>query len=459
VKGPEGREETAGDPTKGDKRDGDPLDLVAMRRTTWPWRRIATAVAVGLVLVSGGMWAGSHIATTSSVASHMKAVTPSRITATVSEGVLQSSITVSGVVQSSGTFNLNVGTVSVAGAVPIVTSPPPVPGSTVAAGSVVAWIAGEPIFVLGGTTPMYRDIAAGMSGADVQQIQVGLETLGFQCTDPTGVFGASTQAAIQAFWRRIGYQPPVAAIAAAAASSTAQSSDVSVTPSTNSPSTAPVAEPIVIPQWQVIFVPELPAQVISVGEQLGQTVTNPALVVSQGSLAVSIQLTQGQTDLVAPGNLAALRVGSAGGGETQSSKSYLGRVVSVTPTAGAGTSSSDATGSSQSTSPGGSTALPTGSTALPTGSTALVQAYPALSSALAGAKVQVTIVVQQTAGPVLSVPVTSLVSLPDGSIGVRVVKGGQIANVQVVPGLSIGGEVQVTPTKGVLIEGQKVIVQ
>jgi hypothetical protein len=86
--------------------------------------------------------------------------------------------------------------------------------SVVAAGDVVnegdraVEVSGRPVFVLQGDTPVYRSLQPGMTGDDVTAVQDSLIRLGYTIDDDEiGTFGASTKAAVDAFYGAAGYSP------------------------------------------------------------------------------------------------------------------------------------------------------------------------------------------------------------------------------------------------------------
>jgi HlyD family secretion protein len=83
----------------------------------------------------------------------------------------------------------------------IVTWLPPI-GSVLRRGQVLYRLAGQPVFLLYGPVPAWRDFGPGMTpGADVRELQRNLAALGFDPGPPDGEFGWSTEAAIGR-WQR-----------------------------------------------------------------------------------------------------------------------------------------------------------------------------------------------------------------------------------------------------------------
>ena len=77
---------------------------------------------------------------------------------------------------------------------------------------------------------------------------------------------------------------------------------------------------------------------------------------------------------------------------------------------------------------------------------------------LVGASVRLTIPVQTTGDSVLAVPVSALTMGPDGSSRVQVDTSGGIVLVEVKPGLSADGYVEITPVGGASLQAGDLVV-
>jgi HlyD family secretion protein len=173
-------------------------------RRRW-WLGIGTT---GVVLIAAAFWAGTMVTSSASLQAQLHPAPRTSLTAPVIWRRLTETLTVSGTVAATAAFRVNFGPVTVAGAQPIVTARPPRAGSDITDDSVLAEVAGRPVFAMLGTTPMYRDLTVGDQGRDVLQLQQGLATAGFTSADTPGVFGAATEAAVRAFYRATGYAAP-----------------------------------------------------------------------------------------------------------------------------------------------------------------------------------------------------------------------------------------------------------
>lgn len=76
----------------------------------------------------------------------------------------------------------------------------------VSAGDVPLAVDQRPVVVAQGATPAFRDLAQGARGDDVVQLQAFLVEAGFLRGEPSGVFGASTTAAVREWQRSLGVQ-------------------------------------------------------------------------------------------------------------------------------------------------------------------------------------------------------------------------------------------------------------
>lgn len=77
-------------------------------------------------------------------------------------------------------------------------------GQSVGVGDVLYDVDLRPVSVAQGTTPAFRDLAAGASGADVEQLERFLSTMGFLTIDPDSEFKSGTTTAVKAWQRSLG---------------------------------------------------------------------------------------------------------------------------------------------------------------------------------------------------------------------------------------------------------------
>jgi Putative peptidoglycan binding domain len=143
---------------------------------------IGAAVAVTLSFAGGG---GSNGAVDNSAATSL---------ATVTRRSLSSQTQVSATLGYAGSYN------AVNQARGTITALPAV-GRVVKQGRPLYRVDGSPVILLSGSTPAYRSLSKGMSGADVRQLNADLVALGYATTDEldpgSDVFDASTKAALK----------------------------------------------------------------------------------------------------------------------------------------------------------------------------------------------------------------------------------------------------------------------
>lgn len=88
----------------------------------------------------------------------------------------------------------------------VVTSVDVTPGTEVDVGDVVASIDLRPVVIAEGEVPAFRDLGDGVIGADVTQLQLMLNTIGFD-VGQSAVFDAETSAAVTEWQRSLGLEP------------------------------------------------------------------------------------------------------------------------------------------------------------------------------------------------------------------------------------------------------------
>jgi peptidoglycan hydrolase-like protein with peptidoglycan-binding domain len=402
-------------------------DSIQPRRRWW----IGTAALTGCLLI-GAFYAGTKATTSAAVARQTQPAPRTLLTAPVVDRKLSQELDLSGTIEPTGSYDVSFGAVSVPGAQPEITQRPAAAGTVVSAGSVLAQIAGRPVFALQGTTPMYRDLAPGDSGPDVAQLQQDLSALGFPSADAPGMYGPGTQAAMRAFYEHAGYVPPAG---------TARPGK-------------PAIPPLVVPQAEVIFIPDLPAVIESSSLQLGQQVTNPGLVLGTGSLQAVLPLSQGQLALISRGDSAHLIVTGPSGFTVASTTGRVSTVTASTQQPAASSSPDAGPGSSGGSSSSGSSSGGSGGGS--SGPAADVTANE-LRDGLIGDSVDAEIVISSSPGPVLAVPVAAPFTLPDGNTAVTVIRGRHRVTVDVTTGTAVGGYVPVHPVHGKLAAGEQVL--
>jgi hypothetical protein len=221
--------------------------------------------------------------------------------------------------------------------------------------------------------------------------------------DSSGVFGAGTSAAVAAFYRGIGYSAP--------------------------PAGGPKGHGVMVPLSEFMFVPSLPASVVSLGAKVGGTASGSLVTLSMGTPGIEGQLNPANASLVRPGM--AVRIT-----DPVTGKSRQGRVVSV------------------STRPQTKGSI-SGGIYLP------MKVHPdkPLPASMVGQNLSLTISAAHSSGPVLTVPEAAVFASADGGTYVSKVTGANSQEkIAVRVGITGGGLVQVTPLHaGALTAGTVVV--
>jgi len=317
-------------------------------------------------------------------------------TAAVTRGTVTERVQIAGILGYDGSYQV------VHQAAPGILTAAAEPGSTVSRGSALYAVANQPVRLLYGTLPAYRDFAAGMAdGPDVRQLEENLVTLGVDAGHRIAVddrFTADTGAAIRR-WQAAWGLPARHRTGA-------------------------------LSHGQVVFLPgalRVSGLQAVVGAAVGPN--TPVLSASSTNRVVTAQITADRQRLVHAGDQALVSL--TGVAPFPGAVVRIGRVASAPPAQQGGGSGSGS----------GPATLPvTISVTLPAGVGDLDQAP---------AQVAIT---TETHRDVLMIPVTALLARPGGGYQVRLAAG---RYVQVQPALFDGsaGTVEVT---GNLTVGQRV---
>jgi Putative peptidoglycan binding domain len=368
--------------------------------------RRRTVIISGLVLVAVAAlswWAGRATTTTSALARDQKAPTAPVLTAPVVLKRLGTTLQASGKLVAAGSETIAVGSISVPGAQSIVTANVVRVGRRLRNGSVVAQVAGRPVFAFAGQTPMYRSLASGDTGPDVAQLQRDLASIGYSITDTAGTYGPSTSAALAEVYHNSNYAPP------------------SSMPVPGGGRKAPRL--IVEPQSEIVFLPQLPARVASTKEHLGKAIGSPAVTLTYGSTVVDATLSTAQGYLIEPGDRATVRLGA---------HMVVGVVRSVKRSVRAREA------------------------------TAKIALRGVAGHAHVGSQVTVSIDTQTSAAPTLAVPIGALYASGNGSAYVILTGHGHVAghghrHLPVNVGQAIGGYVPIVDPPAGLLPGTMLV--
>ena len=410
---------------------------------------VLLAVAVGLGLTAGVVARG--FVSPAQQAAGAAPPVPSLITARVDYGVLPVQVVLRADVSNGNPVTVKVPS-DLAGGNPVVTSVAVSAGEQVRDGQLLGTVAELPAFVMSGVIPAFRNMVPGTSGVDVLELQQGLAAAGYGTeTDPQGLYGPGTAAAVLELYQAAGVQPDVSSGARQAVASTSaalpRATAVAVSAEAKlaadkkdaAPASAiaadrsalaaakaalgmaqaaavaarSAAEPAV-PLGEVAFMKRLPAQVLSVA-RLGDTV-------GQGGLAV---IGSGVVKLTAPGS--------------QAETGQLRRGMTATAT-------SDTSGAT----------LHVQVSQVTSGHVVFVPAGQ-VPSGMVGQNVQVVVATGRVKAFI--VPVAALSTSGSGQVYVTVAgRSGHQRVVWVRLGLQSGGQQAVSPLRGALRAGDQVVI-
>lgn len=345
-------------------------------------RRKAHALLVVLCLVAlatlTGLLAG-QMKSPEQAAADARPPAVQAITARVERRVLTKTITFRGSVHAQGGVSL-----SVESAGRLVTRMATRSGAVVRGGDLIARLNDEPIFVLPGAVPMYRDLSEGMSGGDVQRLNVALRGSGLQAGSGE-VFDAVTAAGVAQLFAAAGEQPPR---------------------STSGGRSGRTHGPIVLPRSSIAWAPVLPATVVAINARTGQPAPSNLLTLATGKSEVSGAVPVFDAQL--------LRVGQRVQVESDDGAvSVKGTVVSL--------------------------ASPHMDQALGRAVTVTVKPNRSLPRSASRLDLRVVVSAASTRYAVWVVPEAALVGRGDGSVVVYLVRGHERTQMVVHPGLSSDG--------------------
>ena len=247
---------------------------------------LALTVVVGVV----AFLIGRGVSTPAQQAARARAPAASLLTAPAVLTHARTTVVLRGTLTDGGAISVGVpGDLS--GDLAVVTTVATSPGAQIVDGSLVAGVAGRPVFVLKGQIPAYSTMSYGSNGVEVAELQAGLERIGFSVgSDTAGIYGAGTAAAVADLYQRDGYAPVTAAgpVAGSGARHRARPTQYAT-----------------VPLGEVMFTPSLPVTVVSVAH-LGQTIASGKPLATLGSGRLSFQA---RTDL---NTASLLKIGASG---------------------------------------------------------------------------------------------------------------------------------------------------
>jgi hypothetical protein len=293
----------------------------------------------------------------------------------------------------------------------------PAVGQVVSQGQGLYSVNGQPVVLLSGSTPAYRSLAEGDTGADVAELNADLVAMGDATSsqlDPgSDTFGAATATALEKLQATLG-----------------------------------VAQTGTLTLGQAVFLPTA-ARVTTVSASLGSPISYGAAVLQATSTTrqVQVPLDASQQSEVAVGDKVSITLPD--NRTTPGVVSSVGTVASCPSGSGSDSSDSDSSNSGSSgtdSCPTSSSDSSSGSTSTPTITVDAAPSDPAATGTWDQAPVQVTITTASVANA-LVVPVAALLAQAGGGYAVEVVgAGGATHLVPVSLGLfdDADGLVQVT---------------
>lgn len=355
-------------------------------------KTLGAVMVIAALSLGVGVYVGGKLTSPADAAARAAPPEASEVTVEVEKRVLRNEVVGRGEASYAGAVEVKL---EPAGAErPVVTGQVPNVGKEINEGTVLLEVVGRPVIALQGALPMYRSLAPGMSGPDVDQLKDTLRRLGFY----PGVddeYSDATGEAVELLYQRVGYEPP-------------------------KPARRGEATPL--PSAEVVYLPSLPRRVDDVKVRLGGEVAGAVMSVSGAKLVVKVPVDAAAGKLLRKGMKAAITLpsGAPVTGEVTRIKGAGGDEYQVT-------------------------IKPRELTAKQT-------------AELRSANVRVTIPVKSSKGKVLAVPLTALSAGPDGESRVEVSRNGRLSRVTVRVGLTASGYAEVSPVSGDLGEGDLVVV-
>ncbi|GAB49131.1 peptidoglycan-binding domain-containing protein [Mobilicoccus pelagius] len=174
------------------------------RRPPVPW--IAAAVVAALVLGTLALVL-TRTTTTEAVRSAAQGPPHTVLTEPVTSRRMAAHLVTRGTITTQGEIPVECTPAAGGGEGPKVFTRPPKNGAKITEGGVLAAVNGRPVIALRGKVPAFRDMLPGSDGIDVRQLQAALRRLDHPITDRVGVFGPSTQQAVQRLYSAAGFTP------------------------------------------------------------------------------------------------------------------------------------------------------------------------------------------------------------------------------------------------------------
>ncbi|TDC53788.1 peptidoglycan-binding protein [Jiangella ureilytica] len=430
--------------------------------------RSRTLLAVGgsaVIALGAGIYAGTRITSPADAVARTAAPEASEVTVPVELRTLNSEVVTRGDVTSAGAVDITPETGGLE-MPPIVTGQVPEVGAEIAEGAALLEIVGRPLIALAGELPMYRSLRPGMSGPDVEQLELTLERLGLDPGEVDDEYTGATGNAVAELFERIGYEPPepdpqaeqeldAANDQVDQAEDAVEDAEDALDAAGDAPGQdgAPVDEDALqdalddardrlddaeaardeaavaagtpLPAAEVVFVPSLPRRVDEVSVRRGGEVDGAVMSVSGASLVVTANVDDADHERLAVDQPVTI--------EVPTGEEVPGTITAIEEATG-----DEATGWDVTVTPG--------------------ELTPEQAEALRGANVRITVPIESTDGDVLAVPLAALTAGPGGESRVEVMRDGVAELVEVAVGLTAEGYAEVSAVEGTLAEGDLVVV-
>ena len=387
-------------------RDGDRGTPLRSRGGLMVGAVLALTVAVGVV----AFLIGRGVSTPAQQAARARPPAPSVLTAPALLTHARTTVVLRGTLSDGGAITVGVPS-DLSGDLAVVTAVATAPGARVDDGSLIAAVAGRPVFVMRGQIPAYSTLSYGTSGIEVSELQAGLEADGLGVgSDTAGTYGAGTAAAVAYLYERAGYAPVTAP---------------GPTVDSGAKHKARPTQYATVPLGEVMFTASLPVTVVSVAH-LGQTIASGKPLATLGSGQLTFQAA---TDL---NTASLLRIGATGRATSDlSDGSFAIRLSAKRPGA-----------------------APDGG---PGSKLILTPIDPAAAAAYVGQNMALHVRTGQAGGLQWVVPVSAVITDASGASSVTVLHGSREVSVPVQAGLAFAGSEVVRPTDGGLEAGDPVV--
>lgn len=245
--------------------------------------RWGVSLLVLSLVAAGSWWASSRVESPSQAAANAKPPTPTVLTGRVELRRITDSLVVNGMV-TQPTVQVAISPPVVPDGIDVVTEPLPKVGASLRVGQLLLAISGQPIFVLQGSVPAYRDLRLGDAGPDVRQLQGALVQAGYPAV-VTGTVDGPTVRAVGRLFASHGYAQTGSANLGAAAVASQSGANTG----------------FILRRTAIEYVHSLPATVTSSQGAVGDPAETIKLAVASGPLQVTLDVDADQIPNVRQG--------------------------------------------------------------------------------------------------------------------------------------------------------------